>query len=389
MARLDHIGIATDDVNAVIDCFDDLLGIRPYKAEDVPLQDVRTHFLDTTIGKLELLESLDDGSPVQTYLEQWGEGVHHVAFEVNDLEGTMDRLDDAGFTLVNETPQPGADDKRVAFVHPRETHGVLVEFCETKTPPSWSPATVSHRGGDLAYYEQGDPENPCILFLHGAGGTTLLDTAPLMRHLVSRYHVVGVDLCGHGDTSMPDDESVSMDRFVEDVHATLDAVDRSSCHLFGFSLGSSVALKVAADSPELVNKLALFAPNGRWNDELVDTLNSHLNFDALKRHIPKQAERLAHYHQDAERLFPILQDFVGTLPSANEDLIATMDRVAHPTLVTGLDEDLLFSIEATEFVYRHLENGRLSILPGQQHRLVHDTVELLVPLLHRHFEPAA
>jgi len=306
MARLDHIGIAVDDVESVIECFDDLLGIRPYKDEKVPRQEVRTHFLDTTIGKLEFLESLEEGSPVHKYLERWGEGVHHVAFEVTDLEVTMERLEDAGFTLVNETPQPGADDKRVAFVHPRETHGVLVEFCETTTPPSWTPTTVSHRDGDLAYYERGNPDNPCILFLHGAGGTTLLDTAPLMRHLVSQYHVVGVDFCGHGDTSIPDDETVTMDRFVDDARAALDAVDRASCHLFGFSLGSSVALKVAAESPDRVDRMALFAPNGRWNNELVDTLNRHLNFDALKRHIPKQAERLVRHHQDAERLFPLL-----------------------------------------------------------------------------------
>lgn len=388
MAQLDHIGIAVDDVESVIECFDDLLGIRPYKDEPVPRQEVRTHFLDTTVGKLEFLESLEEGSPVHKYLERWGEGVHHVAFEVADLEATMKRLDDAGFTLVNETPQPGADDKRVAFVHPRETHGVLVEFCETKTPPSWTPETVPHRNGDLAYYEQGDPENPCILFLHGAGGTTLLDTAPLMRPLVSRYHVVGVDLTGHGDTSLPEDETVNMDRFVEDVHAALDAVDRSSCHLFGFSLGSSVALKLAAEFPDRVDRMALFAPNGRWNNELVDTLNSHLNFDALKRHIPKQAERLVHYHQDAERLFPLLQDFVESLPSANEDMIATLDRVSQPTLVAGLDEDLLFSVEATQFVYENLSNARLAILPGEQHRLVNDTVELLVPLLRRHFGKA-
>ncbi|PSQ95710.1 MAG: methylmalonyl-CoA epimerase [Bacteroidetes bacterium SW_9_63_38] len=387
MARLDHIGVAVDDVESVIDCFDDLLGIRPYKNEPVPRQKVRTHFLDTAVGKLEFLESLDEESPIQKYLEQWGEGVHHLAFKVQDLEATMTRLTDAGFTLVNETPQPGADDKRVAFVHPQDTHGMLVEFCETRTPPSWTPETVPHRDGELAYYSKGHPDNPCIVFLHGAGGTTLLDTAPLMRHLASRYHVVGVDLCGHGNTSIPDDETMSMDRFVEDIRATLNALDHSSCHLFGFSLGSSVALKTAADSPDLVDRLALFAPNGRWNNELVDTLNSHLDLDALKRHIPKQAERLFRHHQAPERLFPILQDFVGTLPAANEDMIATLNRVSHPTLVAGLDEDLLFSVDATQFVYENLEKARLSILPGQKHRLVPDTVELLVPLLHRHFGP--
>jgi len=385
MPRLDHIGIAVDDVNAVIDCFDDLLGVRPYKDETVPLQEVRTHFLDTTIGKVEFLESLGEESPIHKFLESQGEGVHHVAFEVKDLRATMERLRDAGFTLVNETPQPGADDKQVAFVHPSDTHGVLVEFCETQTPPSWEPTTISHRDGDLAYYERGSADNPCILFLHGAGGTTLLDTAPLMRPLVSSYHVVGVDLCGHGQTSIPDDDVISMDRFVEDVYAVLDDLGRDSCHLFGFSLGSSAALKVAADAPDRVDRLALFAPTGRWNNDLVDTLNSHLDLGALERHIPKQAQRLQEHHRNAQRLFPLLQDFVETLPSANEDMVSTLDRVPHPTLVAGLDEDLLFSIEDTQMVYRHLQDARLAILPGQQHRLVEETVNLMVPLLRRHF----
>jgi pimeloyl-ACP methyl ester carboxylesterase len=202
---------------------------------------------------------------------------------------------------------------------------------------------------------------------------------------MSAYHVVGIDLCGHGHTSIPDDDTISVDRFVDDVHAVLADLGRESCHLFGFSLGSSAALRVAARAPDRIDRLALFAPTGRWNDDLVETLNSHLDLGALERHLPRQAARLQEYHRNARRLFPLLRHFIETLPSANEDMIATLDQVPHSTLVAGLDEDLLFSIENTEMVYRHLNNARLAILPGEQHRLVEETVQLLVPLLRRHF----
>ncbi|HKL88592.1 MAG TPA: methylmalonyl-CoA epimerase, partial [Salinibacter sp.] len=159
MARLEHIGIAVDDVDAVIDRFQDLLGTDPYKAETVTEQKVRTHFLGAGTAKLELLESLADDSPVQKFLDRRGEGLHHLAFEVDDAETTMERLRNAGFTLLSDTPLSGADDKRIFFVHPKETHGVLVEFCESAAP-SWSPATIPHRDGQLAVYERGDRHRP-------------------------------------------------------------------------------------------------------------------------------------------------------------------------------------------------------------------------------------
>lgn len=384
MAQLDHVGIAVEDVNDVIDCFDRLLNRRPYKAETVSLQEIRTHFLNTKNTTLELLDSLSETSPIHRFLEQRGEGLHHLAFEVKDLVSTMKQLREAGFTLLSDTPQPGADDKKVFFVHPKDTHGVLVEFCATQTPPPWSPDTVSHRDGQLAFYERGTPSNPCLLLLHGAGGTTCLDTAPLMRTLEPHYHVVGVDLTGHGDTSLPPDNTLTLDRFVEDVHRTLDAVNRSSAHLFGFSLGSAVALQYAADHPDAVDHLALFAPHLMWDADDVKALNGHLDLEALQRHIPRQAERLAAQHQRPKTLFQALQDFVETLPSTNEDRADTAADISHHTLVAGLDADPLFSIEDTQAVHDHLPNARLALLPGRSHR-IKDSADLLASLFHRHF----
>ena len=128
MPRLEHVGIAVDEVEAVINCFEDLLGVLPYKTETVTDQQVRTHFLNAESSKLELLEAVDADSAVQKFLDKRGEGLHHLAFEVADADATMNRLRDAGFTLLSDAPQSGADDKRIFFVHPKETHGVLVEF---------------------------------------------------------------------------------------------------------------------------------------------------------------------------------------------------------------------------------------------------------------------
>ncbi len=384
MVQLDHIGIAVEDVEAVINCFDRLLDRRPYTAETVSLQEVRTHFLDTENTTLELLDSLSDESPIHKFLEHRGEGLHHLAFEVRDAEATMEQLREAGFTLLSDTPQPGAADKQVFFVHPEDTHGVLVEFCETQTPPPWTPQTVPHRDGELAFYERGDRSNPCLILLHGAGGTTCLDTAPLMRELKPYYHVVGVDLTGHGHTTLPPDDTLTLDRFVEDVDRALDAVDRSSGHLFGFSLGSAVALQYAAERPDAVDHLGLFAPHLTWDGDDVEALNGHLDLGALRRHIPQQAKRLAAQHQHPKTLFPALRDFVKTLPSTNKARTRMAADVSHPALVAGLDADPLFSIDDIQAVYDHLPNARLALLPGRSHR-IKDSVDLLASLLHRHF----
>lgn len=384
MAKLDHVGIAVQDVDAVIDCFEALLDRRPYRAETVSLQEIRTHFLDTNNTTLELLDSLSEDSPIHNYLQKRGEGLHHLAFEVSDLEATMDNLREAGFTLLSDTPQPGAADKDVFFVHPKETHGVLVEFCKTQTPPPWSPDTVSHRNGQLALYEHGDATKPCLVLLHGAGGTTRLDTASLMRALEPYYHVVGVDLTGHGHTSLPDDNRLTLDYFVEDVHRALEAVDRSSCHLFGFSLGSAVALQYAATHPDAVNRLALFAPHLKWDEEDVNALNGHLDLKALRRHIPEQAKQLAAQHENPKALFPALREFVRTLPSTNDERADVVADISHSTLVAGLDADPLFSIEDTHAVYDHLQNARLALLPGRSHR-ANEATDLLATLTHQHF----
>jgi methylmalonyl-CoA epimerase len=384
MPHLEHIGIAVGDVGAVIDRFQDLLGAAPYKAETVTEQQVRTHFIGAGSAKLELLESLSDESPVQKFLERRGEGLHHLAFEVDDAEAAMTHLRDAGFTLLSDAPQTGADDKRIFFVHPKETHGVLVEFCES-APPTWTPTAVSHRNGQLAVYERGDPDRPSLLVLHGAAGSTLLESAPLMRRLEPHFHLVGVDLSGHGGSSLPPDDTFTIDRLADDARAALDAVDVSTAHLFGFSMGASVALRVAHTSPARVGRLALLGANAAWTDALAQAMQARLDLDTLRRRDPARTAALESQHKHPERLFRALRRFVGTLPDKTDEMHRTLAAVDHPTLVAALDEDPLFSLNDMLDVHDRLANARLAVLPGTRHRLAEAPLAALTPLLRDHF----
>ena len=384
MPHLEHIGIAVDDVDAVVDRFRDLLGATPYKAETVTDQQVRTHFIGAGSAKLELLESLADASPVQNFLDRRGEGLHHLAFEVDDAKATMTHLRDAGFTLLSDAPQSGADDKRIFFVHPKETHGVLIEFCESATP-SWTPTMISHREGQLAVYERGDRNRPSLLVLHGAAGNTLLESAPLMRRLEPHFHLIGVDLSGHGGSTLPPDDTFTIDRLADDARAALDAVDVPSAHLFGFSMGASVALRVAHTSPDRVDRLALLGANATWTNALVQAMQARLDLDALRARDPKRTAALTAQHEDPDRLFRALRAFVGTLPAKTDAMHETLAAVDQPILVAALDEDPLFSLETSMDVYDRLSNARLSILPGTRHSLAEAPLNALAPLLHQHF----
>lgn len=138
--HVEHIGIAVRDRKAAQALFDRLLGAVPYKVEEVGREGVVTVFYQSGESKIELLESTRDGSPVHRFLEKRGEGIHHIAFEVDDIRAEMARLRDQGFHLLSEEPAVGADNKWICFIHPRDTHGVLIELCQTRTGDTWSPA---------------------------------------------------------------------------------------------------------------------------------------------------------------------------------------------------------------------------------------------------------
>jgi methylmalonyl-CoA/ethylmalonyl-CoA epimerase len=131
MLKTDHIGIAVKELAISIPLFEKLLNSQCYKTELVESEQVNTAFFKTGDTKIELLESLADDGIIARFIAKKGEGIHHIAFEVPDILAEMERLKNEGFTLLNETPKKGADNKLVCFLHPKSTNGTLIELCQS------------------------------------------------------------------------------------------------------------------------------------------------------------------------------------------------------------------------------------------------------------------
>lgn len=130
MNKIEHIGIAVKDLEKSNELFASLFGTRHYKIEEVLSEGVKTSFFRSGPNKIELLEAINPNSPIAKFIEKKGEGVHHIAFAVNDIKAEIERLKIEGFTILNEIPKKGADNKWVAFLHPKSTNGVLIELCQ-------------------------------------------------------------------------------------------------------------------------------------------------------------------------------------------------------------------------------------------------------------------
>lgn len=130
MKKVDHIGIAVKDLNAVLPYYTDTLGLPLMKIEEVETQKVRVAFIDAGNVKIELLEPMDDESAIFKFLEKKGEGIHHIAFGVENIEQRMEELRNNGVRLLSDKPNPGAGGAKVAFLHPKSSSGVLYELCE-------------------------------------------------------------------------------------------------------------------------------------------------------------------------------------------------------------------------------------------------------------------
>jgi methylmalonyl-CoA/ethylmalonyl-CoA epimerase len=128
--KIEHIGIAVKNIEKANLIYTRLLGASPYKSEEVASEGVITSFFKTGESKIELLEGTSAESAITKFIEKRGECMHHIAFEVDDIEAEMNRLKSEGFTLISDKPMKGADNKMVCFVHPKTTNGVLVELCQ-------------------------------------------------------------------------------------------------------------------------------------------------------------------------------------------------------------------------------------------------------------------
>ncbi len=130
MLKVEHIGIAVRRLADSVPLFEKLLKSQCYKTEMVDSENVNTAFFKTNDTKIELLEGMDEHSIVSKFIEKKGEGLHHIAFEVQNIELEMERLKNEGFVLLNEKPKKGADNKVICFLHPKSTNGVLIELCQ-------------------------------------------------------------------------------------------------------------------------------------------------------------------------------------------------------------------------------------------------------------------
>jgi methylmalonyl-CoA/ethylmalonyl-CoA epimerase len=132
MLKIEHLGIAVKNLDSAVPLYEQLLNTPCYKLETVETEGVNTAFFQTGQEKIELLEATNEDSPIAKFIAKKGEGIHHVAFEVENIEAEMKRLAALGFQLLNDVPKNGADNKLVCFLHPKSTNGVLVELCQEK-----------------------------------------------------------------------------------------------------------------------------------------------------------------------------------------------------------------------------------------------------------------
>ena len=132
MRKIEHIGIAVNDIEASIKNYETLLGTACYKLEVVESEFVKTAFFQIGESKIELLQASNPDSAIAKFLEKKGQGIHHIAFDVEDIEKEIERLTSEGYVLINQTAKKGADNKLIAFLHPKSTDGVLVELCQER-----------------------------------------------------------------------------------------------------------------------------------------------------------------------------------------------------------------------------------------------------------------
>ena len=130
MKKIEHIGIAVKDLEKSNELFANLFGKSHYKIEAVESEGVKTSFFEAGPNKIELLEGTNENSPISKFIDKKGEGIHHIAFAVDNLLSEVERLKKEGFIVLNETPRKGADNKLVVFLHPKSTNGVLIELCQ-------------------------------------------------------------------------------------------------------------------------------------------------------------------------------------------------------------------------------------------------------------------
>jgi len=133
MRKIEHLGLAVENMDEAIKTFEILLSTSCYKLEEVISEHVKTAFFQVGQSKIELLEATDQSSAIAKFIAKKGRGIHHIAFDVENIEVEIKRLSENGFELIHQSPKSGADNKLIAFLHPKSTEGILIELCQEKT----------------------------------------------------------------------------------------------------------------------------------------------------------------------------------------------------------------------------------------------------------------
>ena len=374
---LEHLGIAVTDASEAAELFEKLLGTKPYKVETVEHEGVRTYFIGDggepdAAPKLELLEALHPESPVAAFLEKRGPGLHHIAFEVDDIEAEMARLAALGFRLIADEPKAGADGKRIAFLHPKSTGGVLLELCQSvEVEPTQ--LAIPFKSGNLAAFVSGPEDAPPLVVLHAALGSSELEMRRLTRLWEKDFRVYALDFMAHGASESFDGHALSVEAFADNVLALLDTTGVEKAHMFGFSLGGGVALLAAHKHPERFDHLAIHAHNVQWIQTEAERMVGAMR-SALDDPGSFWAQRLAQTHGENhwQDLVRRMITFTEPLPDHHFDQ-DDLASIAHPTLVSTGDRDRFSPLRHALNLYSTVPNGRLAVLPGVDHPI--QTVE--------------
>jgi methylmalonyl-CoA/ethylmalonyl-CoA epimerase len=243
MTSLDHIGIAIKSLHDALRIYRDLVGLDVYKEEFIDTEGLLTHFIDAGDTKIELLASDDPDSPVGRFVARRGPGMHHIAFSVDDLGAALDRAGELGLQVVGEAPRIGADGKLVAFIHPRDGHGVLIELCEDVNEPIGVndgppiPARVLGRG-------------PHVLTAVGDGDYyNTRSVVKLLRAIKLNGRVLLVDQDEHAVEGT-------------EIRNLIQAFGQVGHPVIGFGNGAAVALRATENHPELFSHVILVEPPG-------------------------------------------------------------------------------------------------------------------------------
>ena len=130
MKKIEHIGIAVSNLNTANELYSQILGVKPYKLETIETEGVMTSFFKTDNTKIELVQGIEKDNAISKFIKKRGEGIHHIAFEVDDIKSEIKRLKKLGFIIINDPPKKGADNKLICFIHPKSTNHVLIELCQ-------------------------------------------------------------------------------------------------------------------------------------------------------------------------------------------------------------------------------------------------------------------